>query len=44
MIGVQSQKVLPIYHNHIEPTIKKPEFLTPHQNKYTTSINPIMCP
>jgi hypothetical protein len=44
MIGVQSQKVLPQYNNHLELTIKKPEFLSPNQNKFTTSINSVMCP
>lgn len=44
MIGVQSQKVLPQYHNYSESTIKKPEFLSPHQNKFTTPVSPIMCP
>ncbi len=44
MIGVQSMKVLPNYQNHIEPTIKKPDFLSPHQNKFLHQFNPVMCP
>ena len=44
MIGVQSMKVLPQYYNQSESTIKKPEFFSPHQNKYAPQINPVICP
>ncbi len=44
MIGVQSLKVLPNYYNHTEPTIKKPEFLSPHPNKFAQQFSPVVCP
>lgn len=44
IIGVQSMKVLPQYYNQNETTIKKPEFFSPNQNKYTPQINPVNCP
>lgn len=37
-------KLLPNYYDHNESAIKKHEFLSPHQNKFTSQINPVNCP